>query len=233
MKKLIVVLIIAFSWINGMAQPQPFPIDESFVPDLTFLQREWNAEYFGIDPMSKKRFYIQRKLKLYPDMSFENEVRGGVVVDDVCLDTLVIKSERGSYSYDKPQQKIDYCLEYDSVLTLNKYVSVEHVVEYTCNDYLSTGNTQTYSEATSFMAEENGNRPWVLQDTKMGSDVAQGMPAVYIMNGKEMETTHVISLKISEQSKKQGCFDILGRRQVGPSLRKGILIINGKKVYVK
>lgn len=233
MKKLVFVLMIAWSWINGWAQPQPFPIDKSFIPDLEFLQREWNAEYFGIDPMSRKRFYIKRKLKLYTDMSFENEVRGGVIVNDVCLDTLVLKSERGSYSYDKSLQKIVYCLNSDSVLLLNKYVSVESVIEYICNDYLSTGNNQTYSEATSFMAEENGNRPWVLQDTKMGSDVAQGMPAVYIMNGKELKPTNVNNLKVVGSYRKQDCFDLLGYKQVGTAIRKGVLIINGKKLLVK
>ncbi|MGN0327714.1 MAG: hypothetical protein ACI4D4_01910 [Lachnospira sp.] len=233
MKRLVCILMIACSWINGWAQPQPFPIDKTFVPELEFLQREWNAEYFGIDPMSRKRFYIKRELKLYTDMSFENEVRGGVIVNDVCLDTLVLKSERGSYSYDKSLQKIDYCLDSDSVLSLNKYVSVESVIEYICNDYLSTGNNQTYSEATSFMAEENGNRPWVLQDTKMGSDVAQGMPAVYIMNGKDLKPTCVLPLDAVERSTKHSCFDLLGNRQVDTSSYKGILIMNGKKVLVK
>lgn len=233
MKRLVCIFMIACSWIIGWAQPQPFPIDTSFTPDLEFLQREWNAEYFGIDPMSRKRFYIQRKLKLYTDMSFENEVRGGVIVNDVCLDTLVLKSERGSYSYDKSRQKIDYSLNYDSVLSLNKYVGVEPVIEYICNDYLSTGNTQTYSESTSFMAEQNGDRPWVLQDTKMGSDVAQGMPAVYIMTGKELKPTNVNTLKVDGQYRKQDCYNLLGHKQVGTTIHKGILIINGKKLLVK
>lgn len=237
MKKHLILLLFLMTVSLGWSQPEPYPVDKTFIPELSFLQRKWEGEYHGIDPRSRTRLYVSRILQLNEDMTFINITRGGIVKNDVCVDTLLLKYEQGNYEYNKERRIITYILQSDSTLAMDAYISKDSIIEYTVNRYTETNGNNAYTEPVQFMAENDGKRAWVMQDSKLGSDQKQGMPAVYLMNASPSESdtlTYIHPMTVAnKQNISNRMFDLKGREVNSIETSEGIIIHNGRKYLYK
>lgn len=230
MKRVVVFVLCVVVCLDFFAQPTPYPIDQTFVPELSFLQEEWNGEYNGIDPRSGTRLYISRTLCLNDDMTFTNVTYGGIIQDDICADTLLFKSEKGIYEYNADLRQITYVVQGDSSLALDVYLKAGHEVEYTVNDNVEGTAVSSYQEKVQFMSEHNGTRSWVVQDTKLGSDQMQGKPAVYLME-VVLRANSIITIGSTSDlnGNNHQMYDLMGRKISHGTKSDGIVIMNGRK----
>lgn len=226
MKKIYLFLSLLLTTFNMWAQPEPYPIDKSFIPGLSFLQKQWIGEYRGVDPRSKATLSISRDLLLQDDMTFVNVTYGGVIHNDICVDTLLLKYEQGTYEYDMDSQCIIYSIEHDSTLAMDAYLNKNSVVSYKVNTYTENSGYQTYNETTQFTSLDNGEKAWVMIDPKLGSDQKQGMPSVYLLKEKRLENSIAHPVVSSKSGNK---YDLMGREVNQNATKKGIFILNGRK----
>lgn len=232
MKKFYLILLLLVTTFNMWAQPEPYPVDKSFIPELPFLQKQWIGEYRGVDPRSKATLYISRDLSLHDDMTFVNVTYGGVIQNDMCVDTLLLKYEQGTYEYDKNNQCIIYSIERDSTLAIDAYLNKNSAVKYMVNTYTEISGYQNYNETTQFTGLDNGGRSWVMIDPKLGSDQKQGMPSVYLLKEKKQENS-ITSPHVSCKNKSNKKYDLMGKEVKGNRFCKGIVIYNGRKCLFK
>jgi len=76
-----------------------------------------------------------------------------------------------------------------------------------------------------------------MQDSKLGSDQKQGMPAVYLMNASPSESdtlTYIHSMTVAnKQNISNRMFDLKGREVNSIETSEGIIIHNGRKYLYK
>lgn len=229
MKKIFILSLHFFIALVAMAQPEPFPIDKSFVPELDYLQKQWYGEYNGVDPMSEARISVKRTLCLFKDMTFTNLTYGVIRTKANTSEEMLLRKEEGKYQYNTNSREVEYVLVADSALDMNSYMR-QNSIKYTVNKYNESSTNNSYSEPVQFTHETQGARNWVVLDSKLGSDRQQGMPAVYIMSGRELNTNVPELPFISFE--KDVMYDLNGRVIVDEPNR-GIIIKNGKKYIVK
>lgn len=228
MKKFFLILLSMVT-LDIWAQPEPYPVDKTFIPELSFLQKQWQGKYRGVDPRSKKVLYISRELSLCEDMTFVNITYGGIIENEICIDSLLLKYEHGTYEYDKEKQKIIYYIQRDSSLAMDVYLSKDKTIKYITNRYGAGVNGKSYMEQTQFTTINYGERSWIMIDSKLGSDQEQGKPSVYLMNIKKTASNvKTITLTYEERS----WYDLIGRKINSKTCPKGIVIRNGRKYIV-
>lgn len=229
MKKLFILSLHFFIALVAMAQPEPFPIDKSFVPELDYIQKQWYGEYNGVDPMSEARISIKRTLCLYKDMTFTNLTYGVIQTRNNTSEEMLLRKEQGKYIYNSSSRVIAYVLSVDSALDMNSYLR-QNSIKYTVNKYTDSSTNNSYNEPVQFTYDNQGVRNWIVQDAKLGSDRQQGMPAVYIMAGSEFNTS-VPTIPFISYGKDE-MYDLNGR-EIFNVPNRGIIIKNGKKYIVK
>lgn len=229
MKRIFITTFFIFITLIGMAQPEPFPIDRSFVPELDFLQKQWFGEYNGVDPMSQARLSISRTLSLYEDMTFTNVSCGIISTNGGVSDEIKLRSERGTYKYDSTTKGITYVLEADTALDMNAYMR-NKTIEYKVNEYSVGSKDNMYSEPAQFTYPNEGVRKWVVQDPKLGSDQQQGKPAVYVMTGTDLSTSAISDITVENAS--TDIYDLKGNK-LKYVQSKTIIIKSGKKYLTK
>lgn len=216
---------------NAFAQPEPYPIDRTFVPDLSFLQKHWSAEYNGVDPMSQARITTKRNLCLYDDLTFTNLSYGVIRTRNGISEEMLLRSEKGSYSYDSTTKEISYVLEADTALNMEVYLKNGNV-KYIINQYTDTSLNNQYTEQAQFTYLIDGDRQWVIQDSKLGSDQQQGKPAVYVMTGTDLSTSAIFDITVDSHNASTDIYDMKGNK-LKYVQSKTIIIKSGKKYLTK
>lgn len=230
MNRLSSTIVFLFVFASSWAQPEPFPIDRSFTPELSFLQKQWTGEYNGVDPMSQARLSISRILCLYEDMTFTNVSSGVIASNNGVSDVMILKYERGTYIYDPTTKGITYELEADSALDMSAYL-INNEIVYKVNSYTDSSTENTYLEPVQFTFPNGGDRKWVVQDSKLGSDQQQGKPAVYVMTGRDLSSLGISHPNAGFSRNQDSLYDLNGHKlRYVPS--KMIVIKSGKK-YLK
>lgn len=230
MKKILILFLLLLTSSATWSQPEPYPIDKTFIPELVYLQKKWYGEYIGVDPTSKVRISIRRTLCLYQDMTFSNTTYGIISSNTETPLQMLLMSEYGNYSYNS--NNVTYVVLSDSALDMNAYLKLKKII-YKVNNYSEGSKSNIYTELVQFTFLSGNERQWVLQDSKMGSDQMQGMPAVYLMKGTEFETDFVGQI-CSEQYAKDTCiYDISGKKLLSYPLNRSLIIKGGKKRLLK
>lgn len=227
MRRLISFALFFILSLAAIAQPgEPFPIDHSFVPDLSYLQKEWNGSFVGVDPMSRARLSITRTMVLYPDLTFSNVTVGTIQSNVGTSEEMLLKSEDGIYSYNDEIGVVSFVLSADSALDMNAYLR-QSEIKYTTHVYDENSSDNTYAENVQFTYEENGARQWVMFDAKLGSDQQQGKPAVYVMTGSEISIEGIYS-PLQEVESDNNVYDLSGHIIKDFSGQTRFFIHNGK-----
>jgi len=222
--------MLAVMAICSWAQPEPFPIDKSFVPELSFLQKRWFGEYNGVDPLSHSRISIRRTLCLCQDSTFTNVSYGIIGTNGGTSDEMLLKSERGTYNYDYENGEIKYVLSCDTALDMNVFLKNNKIV-YKTNAYTGAGKENAYTEPTNFTYLTDGKRQWVIQDSKLGSDQQQGKSAVYVMTGSDLSTTAVPMITSEGKDNENDMYDTYGNRL--SLVPDHTLFIKAGRIYLK
>lgn len=226
MKKLSFACLCVLFTTNGMAQPRPYETDPTFVPSLEFMQKSWTGEYDGLEPNSKMILSLSRTLILKADLTYTNEVMCSV--KDVA-DEVVLKYETGTYTYDADGRHIVYTIGADSILDVNILLKGEEL-SYTVNNYETEGGGKTSTEDVQFTsAASDDARQWVLFDQQLMSPIDPRQKAVYVMEGKDIETLGV-ALPVSA-TKTEHIYSLDGRKVV--TRGNGVYIVDGKKVLTR
>lgn len=233
MRKLIILILSLTVEVVAMAQPEPFPIDKSFSPELSFIQKQWYGEYNGVDPMSQARLSIKRTLCLCDDMTFTNITYGVITpMRGTQSEELLLRCEKGAYNYDENDGNVIYIVQADSALDMSAFLKNE-AVEYIVNKYDSVTTENTYSVPAQFTFSTGQERQWVIIDSKLGSDQQQGKPAVYVMSCEEIDMAISQSSANERDIKESGFYDLNGRRHIGIAHTGNIIIKNGRKIVVR
>lgn len=157
-------------------QKVDIPIDNSFKPNSSYLQKEWTGEYTGWDNVQKKNTTIRRKLTLKPNGTYTNII-AGKLIDSGKDEFFKFESEGGKYSYNQSTGYVTYTCEYDSVL---KYDDQTYNV-YTQKKYYSKSEA-TYTEKAEFSESYEGKRVWITKDTYLQSLTAEIMDLAFSMS---------------------------------------------------
>lgn len=223
MKSIILSIMAVLMAATMTAQPgqqpdsnPPFNVDTSFVPEASFLISGWKGEYTAIDPGSRCVFNITRTLILNEDGTFSNNVEGSMIDGDMIL----FKQEVGTYVIQS--QKIHFTPAESKTLDLRTYITGEELVYI--NEY------QKYEQTLQFTpAAANGSREWVCFDTKMRSNIDPNKDAVYTMS--KLDASNIVIPNMSLESDKGGMYSV--DAYTLPCIFKGIIIVDGKKVFVR
>ncbi len=229
MKNIIAVLIVLLWHETMAAQPRPYEIDESFMPTLEFMQKQWTGEYDGLEPNSQMILSIKRSLIINTDFTYINDVKGRVKQE---TDEILLRHEVGAYQYDPVSRTLTYSIEKDSTLDINVLLQGGDM-SYAVNDYKKDGVLKTNKELAQFTYSINdNNRQWVLFDSQLMSPIDNRQNAVYVMEGKDFEVTKVYMLKDDGTKQRTSFFyDIAGKRVLNPT--HGLYIKDGRKIFTQ
>lgn len=228
MKKVFFTLTLLALALSSTAQPRPFEIDSSFSPTLEYLQKVWSGSYDGIEPNSRMILSISRSLTLNTDLTYINKVTGHINQDS---EEVLFRYETGSYQYNQDTRTLTYTVRTDSTLDISTYLQGAGL-KYAVNRYADT-NAKTTTEIAQFTSAANdAGRQWVLFDPQLMSPVDQRQKAVYVMQGKAIETA------ISTPAYNKTC---TGNRPVYYNLNgvpvqdahSGIFVVKGKKILLR
>ena len=227
MKKLGFTILCMLWGITTMAQPRPFEPDPSFVPSLDFMQKTWSGEYDGLEPNSRMILSLRRTLVLNTNLTYTNEVRGHVKNQS---EEVLLRHETGTYQYNEDNHVVTYSIDVDSTLDINILLKGEELT-YTVNHYLKDGNRKTTTEGVQFTrASSDESRQWILFDQQLMSPIDPRQKAVYVMTGKEIDSSS-ISSPLFDKHYNNRYFMLNGRETENP--QNGIYIFNRKKIIIK
>ena len=228
MKKLGLVLVCMQCVVAVTAQPLPFNPDPSFVPSLGFMQKSWSGEYDGFEPNSRMILSLARTLVLNTNLTYTNEVKGQI---NGKSDEVLLRYETGTYQYSTENQLVTYSIEMDSTLDINILLKGEEL-SYAVNHYKEEGTEKTSTEEVQFTsAASDDARQWLLFDQQLMSPINPLQKAVYVMTGKELETTGVSVNSDAGRLVREDIYNLSGEIIRSPS--NGIFIINRKKYLIK
>ena len=231
MKKYAFTCLSALCALLAPAQPRPFEIDPSFAPPLEFMQKSWTGQYDGLESNSKMILSLSRSLVLHADLTYLNEVT--VHIKDHSGEVL-LRHETGTYQYNSGTHAVIYTVDADSTLDINSLLKGEELT-YAVGHYKQEGKTQTSTETAQFTyASSDDTRQWVSFDPQLMSPIDPRQRAVYVMSGKEIETSAIHLPYKTSLSDVTPVYDLSGcKMKVGSARSKGIYIVNGAKIVFK
>ena len=122
-------------------------------------------------------------------------------------------------------------LEADTALNMEVYLKNGNV-KYIINQYTDTSLNNQYTEQAQFTYLIDGDRQWVIQDSKLGSDQKQGKPAVYVMTGTDLSTSAISDITVDSHNASTDIYDMKGNK-LKYVQSKTIIIKLGKKYLTK
>lgn len=152
------------------------PVDNNFIPDASYIQKEWSGEYQGWDAVQKKNTTIRRKLTLNPNGTYKNIIAGKLIESGKNL-FYKFESEGGKYTYNQSTGTVNYTCEYDSVLNY----SDQSYTRYSKKHYYSEEKAN-YSEKAEFSEMQAGKRVWITKDTYLQSLTAEVLDLIFSMS---------------------------------------------------
>ena len=211
-----------------LAQPRPFEIDASFVPALEFMQKAWTGKYDGLEPNSRMILSLSRTLILNTDLTYTNEVKGQIKGQS---NEVLLRYDAGTYQYSPERRLVSYSIEMDSTLDVNILLKGEELT-YAVNHYKEAGTEKTSTEETLFTSAANDDaRQWVLFDQQLMSPIDPRQKAVYVMTGRDIETSGITVPSDAGKSAGEVIYSLGGKIISSPS--NGVYIINKKKYLIK
>ena len=160
----------------------PYQTDESFYPEVSYIQGTWLGEYEGWDWLQQVNSKIRRRLVLYPDGRYENLIQG--VLPMAGHDSYVdFEREKGTYNYSVPTRTLTYLVETDSLLDFR----TQQFVGYTNKHYYDHAEDE-YTETPQFTQETEGRRKWLTYDNSLLSPEDKKSPLMYSMDKQDEES---------------------------------------------
>lgn len=227
-KRFLFVTLVWTGFLPCVAQPRPFEVDDSFVPELDYIQKIWTGRYDGIEQNSQIILSVSRVLRLDKDLTY-TDVSGFHINQDTT--EILLKYESGTYAYSKTDRLVTYSVKEDSAIDVNSFLQ-SGTLSYRTNHYTEQDSIQERTDNVQFTyANNDADRQWVFFDEQLMSSVDPRQKAVYSMTGTALDAT-VIEQNTQDCIKKnEVIFDLWGRRASFPN--KGLYIKNGKKMILK
>lgn len=141
----------------------PFEVDESFIPNETFMQKTWVGEYEGWDDIQQKNTKIKRKLTLYANKKYTNVIQG-VLSESGKTDLVDFERESGTYTYNSRTGVITYSVTSDSIIQYKD----QQFIGYSMKKFYDY-QLGTYTEDAKFTSLNEGTRKWITKDTYLQS----------------------------------------------------------------
>lgn len=227
MKKLFIGSLLFMTSLLTQAQEVPYPIDESFIPKVSYIQNEWKGSYEGLDPGSRLKIKVSRCLEFNSDMTYSDLVEGSSTKRSA---TVVFKYEKGTYTYDESTGVVTFANHKDSVLDFNTYTSGKEL-KYTVTEYAAMGAPVEYYDKVQFsFPNSDETRDWILFDDRLMSTMNPQKKAVYLLKPQK-ELVGIVEMIMDDKMGSSTMFNLNGQRLNNP--RRGVIIQKGKKTVVK
>ena len=161
------------------------PVDNSFVPNQSYIQGEWAGEYKGWDAQQKYNTTIRRRLTLNPNGTYTNKI-AGQLINSGKEGFYPFESEGGKYTYNQSTGIITYTCEYDSVLVYDNQSYKRYAYKHEFED---DPTHIEYTEQVKFSVSQKGQRVWITKDTYLQSLTAEILDLVFSMSKYDGEKT--------------------------------------------
>ena len=149
-------------------------IDDGFIPAESYMWKTWVGEYQGWDAKQEKNTTIRRRLTLFANGTYKNEIAGKLIASGKD-EFFKFEAEGGQYKYSNGV--VTYTCDYDSVLKYRE----QSYERYSMKHYNSK-EEKTYTEKVQFSESQTGNRMWITKDMYLQSLTPEVLELIFAMS---------------------------------------------------
>lgn len=159
-------------------------------PDITTislndLRKTWVGEYEGWDSLMNAKFHILRRLTLYSDSTYTNELGAVIDLPNASKEPAPIEKEAGFYeiAYNDSTNlvEVNYTVLYDSIVDFGtqKFIGYDHKHYYTSDG--EEHSDSVYQQTFKIVLGEKDSYQLEGTDSLVYSLDGKGNPIVYLM----------------------------------------------------